>query len=62
MNSGPTPQGQSPSPEPEIPGDFVSENLRADCARFMDELRELVKIRQEEQPPGTAWLQGDHVD
>jgi hypothetical protein len=62
MRSGPSWQGPSPTPEHEIPGEFVSEDLRDDCARFLDELRELVKRRHEEQPLWTAWMQGERFE
>jgi hypothetical protein len=31
---------------PELPGEFVSDELRNDCARFLDELRRLVERRK----------------
>jgi hypothetical protein len=45
---------------PDLPGDFVSEQLRADCARFLEELRVLVRRRaamldaQTDRPPDRA--------
>ena len=43
-------------PEPELPGEFVSEELRADCARFLDELRALVHHRTELPREGASWV------
>jgi hypothetical protein len=37
------------------PGEFVSDELRADCARFLDELRELIHRREEPQD-GDDWV------
>jgi hypothetical protein len=57
MNSGPShATGSPPSPEPELPGEFVSDELRSDCARFMNELRGLVRLRSELPPKSTAWM------
>ena len=59
MNSGPSHAAGSPSPpEPELPGEFVSEDLRTDCARFLDELRRLVGLRRELPPESTTWVPG----
>jgi hypothetical protein len=61
--SGPDPEGGSaPSPEPELPGEFVSEDMRADCVRFLDELRALVRFRSEMPAESTAWVPDDPVD
>jgi hypothetical protein len=51
MSSGPNgAAGSRPSPEPELPGEFVSEDLRADCGRFLDELLARVELRRELAP------------
>ena len=34
-------------PAPEVRGDFVSDELRSDCARFLDELYERMRHRGE---------------
>jgi hypothetical protein len=31
----------------QLPGEFVSEDLRADCARFLEELRAVISRRSE---------------
>ena len=58
MTSGPEPEaGSSPMPTPELPGEFVSEDLRADCARFLEEQRARIRHRRElpfEEP--ASWL------
>jgi hypothetical protein len=41
--------------EPEPPGEFVSEELRADCARFLDELRALIE-RRDEASERAGWV------
>jgi hypothetical protein len=41
--------------EPELPGDFVSEDLRDDCARFLGELQTLIARRAEMPPDGAEW-------
>jgi hypothetical protein len=57
MNSGPShADGSPPSPEPELPGEFVSEELRTDCARFLDEQRRLVELRRNLPPESAAWV------
>jgi hypothetical protein len=43
---------------PELPGEFVSDELRNDCARFLDELRRLVELRRELTPDSAAWAPG----
>jgi hypothetical protein len=59
MNSGPSRAARSPlSPEPVLPGEFVSEQLRTDCARFLDEQRRLVGLRRKLPPEGAAWVPG----
>ena len=46
MTRGPSEQPKKPpAGRPELPGEFVSEDLRADCARFLEELRALVGHR-----------------
>jgi hypothetical protein len=45
---GPSEQPETPpAREPDLPGDFVTEELRADCTRFLEELRALVGRRAE---------------
>jgi hypothetical protein len=66
MNSGPSnAAGSPPSPEPGLPGEFVSEELRTDCARFLDEQRRLVGLRRELLPESVAWVprrpEGHHL-
>ena len=47
MKSGPKPEAaSSAAPESELPGEFVSEDLRADCARFLDDLRARTALRR----------------
>jgi hypothetical protein len=41
--------------EPELPGEFVSDDLRNDCARFLDELRRRVELSRELTPSSAAW-------
>jgi hypothetical protein len=43
---------------PELPGEFVSDDLRNDCARFLDELKRLVELRRELIPDSAAWAPG----
>src|ERR671931_2032982 len=46
--SGPSDQSETPpGRQPDLPGDFVTEELRADCTRFLEELRALVERRAE---------------
>jgi hypothetical protein len=46
--SGPGHQAESaPEHESAPPGDFVSDELRDDCARFLDELRSQIHRRDE---------------
>jgi hypothetical protein len=46
--SGPGNQPESPyAGQPEPPGEFVSDELRDDCARFLDELRTQIHRRGE---------------
>ena len=55
MSVGPSHAAGSPSPERELPGEFVSDDLRNDCARFLGELRQLVELRRELTPDSAAW-------
>ena len=41
--------------DPEPPGEFVSEELRADCARFLDELRNQLD-RRAEPAEASGWV------
>jgi hypothetical protein len=50
--------GSSPSPEPALPGEFVSDDLREDCARFLQEQRALIALRRELSPESAAWALG----
>ena len=54
--------GSSSSPEPELPGEFVSEDLRADCARFLSEQRRLIGFRRDLAPESAAWVPGRTSD
>jgi hypothetical protein len=38
----------------QLPGEFVSEEMRADCARFLEELRAVIS-RRNEVSEGPAW-------
>ena len=59
MNVGPShAAGSPPSPDPGLPGEFVSDDLRNDCARFLDELRRRVELRPELTPDSGAWAPG----
>jgi hypothetical protein len=63
MDIGPShAAGSSPSPEPTLPGEFVSEDLRNDCARFLGEQRRLVELRRELPPDRAAWTPGRSRD
>jgi hypothetical protein len=42
--------------ESELPGDFVSEDLRADCLRFLEELRALIGRRAELLGASAEWV------
>ena len=55
MNVGPSHAAGSPSGERELPGEFVCDELRNDCARFLDELRQLVELRRELTPDSATW-------
>jgi hypothetical protein len=46
------------APESDPPGEFVSEDLRADCARFLEELRVQIKGRVDLLPGSTGWVPG----
>ena len=57
MNFGPShAAGSPPAAEPELPGEFVSEDLRVDCVRFLNELRRLVGLRRELPPESASWV------
>ncbi|HEY6835097.1 MAG TPA: hypothetical protein VI142_01380 [Gaiellaceae bacterium] len=43
--------------EPQPPGDFVSDEHRADCARFLDELKTQIQWR-DEQRRDAGWVPG----
>ena len=59
--SGPSEQPETPpARESEPPGEFVSENLRADCTRFLEELRALVRRRADLPAASTGWVPGPH--
>jgi hypothetical protein len=59
MNIEPSHAGGSPpSTDPDLPGEFVSDDLRNDCARFLDELKRLVELRRELTPRSVAWAPG----
>jgi hypothetical protein len=58
MNVGPSHAAGSASPARELPGEFVSDDLRNDCARFLDELRQLVELRRGLTPDSAAWAPG----
>jgi hypothetical protein len=54
--SGPGNQPESSyARQPEPPGEFVSDELRDDCARFLDELRTQLHRREEARPDG-SWV------
>ena len=56
--SGPSEQPETPpARESEPPGEFVSENLRADCTRFLEAIHALVGRRAEMLGAAkTGWL------
>ena len=57
--SGPSEQPETPpAREPEPPGEFVSEDLRADCARFLEDQRALIRWRADLPPGSERWLPG----
>jgi hypothetical protein len=59
MDLGPShAAGLPPMREPELPGEFVSDDLRSDCARFLDEQRRRVEIRRELTPDNAARAPG----
>ena len=59
MDLGPSDAaGSPPMREPEPPGEFVSDDLRNDCARFLDEQRRRVELRRELTPDNAAWSPG----
>jgi len=56
MISGPGNQAESgPEREPTPPGEFVSDELRDDCMRFLDELRSQLH-RRDESRREADWL------
>jgi len=60
MEFGPTPDAEpSPTVEPALPGEFVTEEMRDDCARFLAELRALVRLRCELPEAGSPWMPAD---
>ena len=60
MEFGPTRDADaSPKAEPALPGEFVTEEMRADCARFLAELRALVRLRRELPEAGSPWMPVD---
>ena len=46
----------------ELAGEFVSDELRNDCAHFLHELRRLVEVRREPTPDSAAWGPGQFSD
>jgi hypothetical protein len=62
MTSRPEPEaGSSPMAKTELPGEFVSDDLRADCARFLEEQRALIRYRREFPRERASWLPNDNV-
>jgi hypothetical protein len=60
--TGPGRQAQSGCPrEPEPPGEFVSEELRDDCARFLEDLRALID-RRCERAEDDGWVPTPRLD
>ena len=55
MISGPADGVEKPDCDAVPPGEFVSDDLRADCARFLDELRSQLG-RREEPRHDDAWV------
>jgi hypothetical protein len=55
--SGPNVDPEPSAPDEfELPGDFVTDDLRADCARFLDELHALID-RRAQMPVGDGeWV------
>lgn len=48
MTSGPEPETSPPAtPQPKLPGEFVSEDMRVDCARFLHDVRRRTALRRE---------------
>jgi hypothetical protein len=48
----------APALESDPPGEFVSEDLRADCARFLEELRLQIGGRVDLPPGSAGWVPG----
>ena len=44
--------------ESELPGEFVSDDLRADCARFLKDHRALIRRRADVPSGETEWVPG----
>lgn len=55
MKSGPEPEPSAASGSKKLPGEFVSEEMRVDCARFLDDVRTRTALRKE-TPLGGTWL------
>jgi len=56
VKSGPESEAASSSAsEPKLPGEFVSEDMRADCARFLHDLRARAVLRRKSHLTGD-WL------
>jgi hypothetical protein len=55
---GPNEQPETPpgARTPNLPGDFVSEELRADCTRFLEAIHALVGRRAEMLGAKTGWV------
>jgi hypothetical protein len=47
---------KTPAAQPELPGEFVSEDLRADCNRFLEEARALAGRRAELLASRSRWV------
>jgi len=62
LKSGPKREGVSPAAAPAqraVPGEFVSDELRDDCARFLHDMRTLIGHRRELSPERRdAWVPG----
>jgi len=49
---------RAPARESELPGEFVSEDLRADCARFLEDLWARIGVRADLPPGSTGSVPG----
>jgi len=59
--SGPSEQPERPHAcEPKPPGQFVSEDLRADCTRFLENSRALAGRRADLPAESNGWVPGPH--